>query len=344
MRSGQELRKKTRHREFLNEILFHAKEFSEFHKKKLIQIRRKAILIKTSLESKEKKEQMAKDKEERDRIKALKDNDFDAYINMINTQKNSRLLQILEQTHKYLEQLGAKVNLQKLDHQNKKKKINGQKGGPNANGEENEDGGEEGEEEDGVAGGNGEKNEDSKEGGGSSGTGDNEKIKMNLKNSSKIYYSITHTIQEEIKEQPKMIKGGTLKSYQMIGLNWLVSLYNNNLNGILADEMGLGKTIQTISLLSHLIESKGNEGPFLVVVPLTTISNWSMEFDKWSPDIRKIIYKGKKNERPLLAQHLKNDKFHVVLTTYEYILNDKSTLSKVPWQYIIVDEGHRMKN
>ncbi len=69
-----------------------------------------------------------------------------------------------------------------------------------------------------------------------------------------------------------------------------------------------------------------------------------MEFDKWSPDIRKIIYKGKKHERPLLAQHLKNDKFHVVLTTYEYILNDKATLCKVPWQYIIVDEGHRMKN
>jgi ATP-dependent helicase STH1/SNF2 len=151
-------------------------------------------------------------------------------------------------------------------------------------------------------------------------------------------------VQEEIKEQPKMIKGGQLKSYQMIGLNWLVSLYNNNLNGILADEMGLGKTIQTISLFCHLIESKGNEGPFLVVVPLTTISNWSMEFDKWAPGIRKIIYKGKKQERPLLAQHLKNDKFHVVLTTYEYILNDKSTLSKVPWQYIIVDEGHRMKN
>jgi|LauGreDrversion4_2_1035121.scaffolds.fasta_scaffold62083_6 ATP-dependent helicase STH1/SNF2 len=130
---------------------------------------------------------------------------------------------------------------------------------------------------------------------------DSERIKMNLKNSNKVYYSVTHTIQEDIKEQPKMIKGGTLKSYQMIGLTWLVSLYNNNLNGILADEMGLGKTIQTISLFSYLIESKGNEGPFLVVVPLTTISNWSMEFDKWAPDIRKIIYKGKKHERPLLA-------------------------------------------
>jgi len=54
-------------------------------------------------------------------------------------------------------------------------------------------------------------------------------------------------------------------------------------------------------LFSYLIEKKNNEGPFLVVVPLTTISNWSMEFDKWAPDIRKIIYKGKKHERPLLA-------------------------------------------
>lgn len=84
------------------------------------------------------------------------------------------------------------------------------------------------------------------------GDDEDEAIKSHLKNSSKVYYSITHTVQEEICEQPKMIKGGNLKSYQMIGLNWMVSLYNNNLNGILADEMGLGKTIQTISLLpSH---------------------------------------------------------------------------------------------
>lgn len=85
MRSGQELRKKTRHKEFLNEILYHAKEFSEFHKKKMNQIRKKCQIIKGSLDSKEKKEQMARDKEERDRIKALKDNDFDKYITMIST-------------------------------------------------------------------------------------------------------------------------------------------------------------------------------------------------------------------------------------------------------------------
>jgi ATP-dependent helicase STH1/SNF2 len=72
---------------------------------------------------------------------------------------------------------------------------------------------------------------------------DTEKVKSNMRNSSKIYYKITHSVQEEITEQPTMLKGGLLKSYQMKGLNWMISLYNNNLNGILADEMGLGKTI-----------------------------------------------------------------------------------------------------
>lgn len=173
---------------------------------------------------------------------------------------------------------------------------------------------------------------------------DADRIKEALRNSSKVYYKITHSITEEITEQPHMLVGGKLKQYQMFGLNWMVSLYNNNLNGILADEMGLGKTIQTISLFSYLIGNKGNEGPFLVVVPLTTINNWMSEFEHWAPSIRIITYKGKKNERPILAQHLKNEKFHVVLTTYEYILNDKSTLCKIQWQYIVVDEGHRMKN
>ena len=54
-----------------------------------------------------------------------------------------------------------------------------------------------------------------------------------------------------------------MKSYQLSGLEWLVSLYNNHLNGILADEMGLGKTIQTISLVCYLMENKKNYGPFL---------------------------------------------------------------------------------
>lgn len=58
---------------------------------------------------------------------------------------------------------------------------------------------------------------------------------------------------------------------QMIGLEWMVSLYNNGLNGILADEMGLGKTIQSISLIAYLVGVKRINGHFLVVVPLRCV-------------------------------------------------------------------------
>lgn len=74
---------------------------------------------------------------------------------------------------------------------------------------------------------------------------------------------------------------------QIKGLEWLVSLYNNNLNGILADEMGLGKTIQTIALVAYLMERKGNNGPFLIIVPLSlvtiTLSTYIHIFDRVQP-------------------------------------------------------------
>lgn len=163
-------------------------------------------------------------------------------------------------------------------------------------------------------------------------------------NYEEIYYGFTHTVNEDIKEQPTLLQGGQLKSYQLQGLRWLVSLYTNKLNGILADEMGLGKTIQTISLLAYLMEHKENFGPFLIVVPLATLSNWKMEFEKWAPSIKKVVYKGNPQDRKSLALYLKNNHFNVCITTYEYVLKDKSELSRFIWQYIIVDEGHKMKN
>ena len=102
----------------------------------------------------------------------------------------------------------------------------------------------------------------------------------------KDFYQIAHSVIEKIDKQPNILEGGQLKIYQLKGLEWLVSLYNNNLNGILADEMGLGKTIQTISLLAYLIEKKQQNGPFLVIVPLATLSNWQLEFEKWAPGVR----------------------------------------------------------
>ena len=90
----------------------------------------------------------------------------------------------------------------------------------------------------------------------------------------------------ELSEQPKSLNQNyRLSMYQLIGLNWLVLMHKQSLNGILADEMGLGKTIQTIAFLAHLQE-RGEEGPHLIVVPSSTMDNWRKELELWAPDIK----------------------------------------------------------
>lgn len=64
--------------------------------------------------------------------------------------------------------------------------------------------------------------------------------------------------QSKVKTPIPFLLHGTLREYQHIGLDWLVTMFEKKLNGILADEMGLGKTIQTIALLAHLACEKGS--------------------------------------------------------------------------------------
>jgi SWI/SNF-related matrix-associated actin-dependent regulator of chromatin subfamily A member 5 len=151
--------------------------------------------------------------------------------------------------------------------------------------------------------------------------------------------------------QPASIVGGTMRSYQVEGLNWLVRLHENGINGILADEMGLGlilcyyflivigKTLQTISLIAYLAETHIHPGCHIVIVPKATVSNWEREFKRWCPTIRTIRLLGTKAERQQVCEtQLQQGKFDVLISSYESCMIEKSRIKKIKWNYLIVDE------
>ncbi|KAL1939797.1 hypothetical protein VTO73DRAFT_9497 [Trametes versicolor] len=156
---------------------------------------------------------------------------------------------------------------------------------------------------------------------------------------------------EKIKEDPPYIvdTGGELKDFQLTGLNWLAYLWSKGENGILADEMGLGKTVQSVSFLSYLFHERRQYGPFLVIVPLSTITAWQSQFATWAPDMHVVAYIGGAAARSTARQYefgpsAKKLKMNVLLTTYEITLRDVKELGEIKWQVLMVDEAHRLKN
>ncbi|KAH7314865.1 hypothetical protein KP509_21G025000 [Ceratopteris richardii] len=144
--------------------------------------------------------------------------------------------------------------------------------------------------------------------------------------------------------QPSCIQG-KMRDYQLAGLNWMIKLYENGINGILADEMGLGKTLQTISLLGYLHEFRGITGPHMVVTPKSTLGNWMNEIKRFCPILRAVKFHGNQQERTYQRENLLvPGKFDICVTSYEMAIKEKNALKKFSWRYIIIDEAHRIKN
>lgn len=304
-RDARENREKKKHSDFLSAVFSHRHEIltsAQTHQNKMGKMGK---LMYNHHFNIEKEEQKRIERNAKQRLQALKANDEEAYLKLLDQAKDTRITHLLKQTDGFLGQLASSVKAQQRSAAERY---------GNETGEFLEQDSEDDDEEDDE-------------------------------NRSKIdYYAVAHRIKEEVTEQADMLVGGRLKEYQVKGLQWMISLYNNNLNGILADEMGLGKTIQTISLITYLIERKQQMGPYLVIVPLSTLTNWNLEFDKWAPGITKVVYKGPPNARKVQQDRIRQGRFQVLLTTYEYIIKDRNILSKIKWFHMIIDEGHRMKN
>lgn len=142
---------------------------------------------------------------------------------------------------------------------------------------------------------------------------------------------------------PKYING-TLREYQIEGVNWLISMHEKNINCILADEMGLGKTLQTIAFLGYLKKFLKNTMPNLLIVPKSLLHNWKAEFAKFLPSFKLFIFHTTQAEIKDMEEKMENTELDVVLTTYEMCISAKKVFKKIQWCYLVIDEAHRIKN
>ncbi|KAM7209261.1 hypothetical protein V8F20_000599 [Naviculisporaceae sp. PSN 640] len=144
-----------------------------------------------------------------------------------------------------------------------------------------------------------------------------------------------------------------LRSYQQEGVNWLHFLNKYHLHGILCDDMGLGKTLQTLCIVASDHHQRAEEFartgnpdvrklPSLIVCPPTLSGHWQQEIKTYAPFLSVAAYVGSTSERRQIKDSL--DKSDIVVTSYDVCRNDIDIVERYSWNYIVLDEGHLIKN
>ncbi|XP_068099542.1 E1A-binding protein p400 isoform X2 [Hyperolius riggenbachi] len=148
-----------------------------------------------------------------------------------------------------------------------------------------------------------------------------------------------------VKPRPSPLLHGTLREYQLVGLDWLEKQYKKKLNGILADDTGLGKNVQVIALMAHLASNEGNWGPHLIVVRSCKLLKWELEFKRWCPSLKLLLYFGKQRDLRKKRQRWEEpNNFHVCLTSYKQLYKGLHAFMKMRWKYLVLDEVHQIRN
>ncbi|KAL6114570.1 ep400 [Pungitius sinensis] len=138
---------------------------------------------------------------------------------------------------------------------------------------------------------------------------------------------------------------GLLREYQQIGVDWLVNLHKKHLNGILADETGLGKTVQTVAYMAQLAGQEGIWGPHLIVVRTCKLLNWEVEFKRWCPGLKILLYLGNRRERRSKRKWWgEANSFHVCVTSYKLLMKDQSHFVRRRWRHLVLDEVQLIKH
>ena len=136
-----------------------------------------------------------------------------------------------------------------------------------------------------------------------------------------------------------------LRAYQKVGYQWMRTLDSMGFGGILADDMGLGKTIQVIALMmSYRLEEPQRTDPSLIVCPASLIYNWQSEFDRFAPELHKVVIAGSAPEREQQLQDAWQIPGCVIITSYDLLKRDLSLYKEHVFRYQILDEAQMIKN